>query len=1739
MSDNLKQLDPNYVVAFDYSKGNVAQLVSEFAANGLAVVTRPGHNSKTVYAFTRVEEPSVLDSGEVFTEKHGKKKEQERQHHQHQHGGATKEKLLDRKPLEPAQQPASIRSIAPESLKQSPGIVDSHVSEKSGPANTGRASNNRLEAAKSKMVAGEEAEESIKGRIPGSGKLGGLAGVGAAVTAEEGSKNGLMGHGKGGLKGIKKDELIKDGKQVVNDNKDGLTDAGQKAVKGDKSQLESQGKKIATDAADKLDKDHVVNTGKKLLSGDKKDIIKNGKKAIVKNQLEHQGKNLLSGNGIGGAAAAAEDLERKAGSGSPGEKPDHPEEVALDTGKEYLAEKYGTSGVNRTKSADKAGAHRADESYKSVATDTETVRGFGNGPSTAASTSGANASKDTSAIESEKNALTSAGAQELTGGGRATLFAVVASLDFVQSVTPIYDIEKRKRLESTVNTLVNTVSLTSSDRDLINLEHLTRNPREILYFFYFKNYIRWLLPISLVGVVCRLFSRSVAPWEFNITYTVLLIVWSLLFTGSWAYYYEPLYASKLGKVLSVVTSNNQKLNPPHVVLYKKFCFIPVALLFALCLVTFQFLCFFIEIFVTQLYSGPLSSILALLPTVLISAFIPVITMVYNKFFVDPMVAWENGPNPKKSKSEKNYVLTFLTSYVPLFITLFFYLPLGHKFTPDMKQAVTLYASKFHVPVGASQFNVDINRYKKQFFFYTVTSQIINMVVENILPLVLDNLLPAVLKDGDRPAGEVTSKLDSMVHSRYPQDYHLWKKVESFYASNYGEFDEDRNYSKLVVQFGYIAMFSTIWPLAPFIFTIFDLIIFRTDLWRAFVKCKPSSDLTDLQVSKGGAHKVHVSSAPWDSILEKITYLGSVVSVALLLMYRYSGFPGVGLTTGLEKRDSWYKESPLVYSWSNILLVATAVEHLVLLGYIYFKDILISYQTKFEPVILPSVNIQKPIYTEEVDETAAVMEQVAHEFPVKKNEQAPNEKYSSGVSKTIPNESMSNVSDAKPLPSNDVDNVIYNGQGSKDESYARTSGYNDGFRDGIVDSQKDNDKIYSKDISAAGAKLGNNDDEGVASNAFLKPSSSTRNRSNSSNGVSRNRSTKRSSTYGTTDAKAHPSEKSSKESRHYHNSNSSTQGDGKGTTPPHIVADSQSREIPVQSYGKSGLNSLPSGDAKSPSKSSKSLGSISGLAETSHSSNRPNSSYLENNVPDDDAGATLPETIPTSKNYHTRYDKNGKRIKPAVPDAPTSASVNSDSRVLSENGPVGEVITGAESISAGGLSSDLKSGEPSSAKLESTLQQEVEDNMSAKSPLHSKVSTAKDSAQQGTENMKDTANAKSVENTMKTLDPAAVAKSVNNVSKDPSTFSAEATKIKEKEAPLASTVFNGNSKGAPGDVGSHVPGSTTGSDEKRVATPTSETIAGVNKSSHGHHSKDSSHGVHGEITGVGKASHDNTHGKNTSHGTTQDAANVGKSSQSKHISHVLSEDGSDAGKTAHVKKNTKQTVNDNSDNPETAFVSEKTKDTHGKHAGNAKHTHKTEKGKSTKTADPESPAAQQFGRDVPSITSAGTFGTAESKIDNLTGAIEQSEVTRGATGVKSGSGSTGTPGKANTPSNTATPGTTGSADALDAAVTETASSGARKTPVRSATQSNAGTPRSKGGHSKSGTPSRSKTIGHSSQSKGGSSNAKTADSHKSSAHKGPKSRSSNPELRTKPANGSADSKSKHKSGFLHRMIKKLE
>lgn len=531
---------------------------------------------------------------------------------------------------------------------------------------------------------------------------------------------------------------------------------------------------------------------------------------------------------------------------------------------------------------------------------------------------------------------------------------IVKELPYVQSVVALRDNSKLLEAEG-LSVKASTMALLPTSEQITKLARVTGSPASAMYFAYARNYTRWLMLLSLIGASFRLFSKQ-APWEFNTNYSIIALLWAITFVSIWVGKLEPLYAKKYSysKPFTVTTSSQR------LVFIKKLCFIPVALQFAACLICFQFFCFVLEIFITQIYQGPLGSILALLPTALICSYVPILTIFYDKV-IDKLVSWEKSVDPKQSKIEKKFVFTFLTSYVPLLITLFVYLPLGYHLNSQLTYVADL-CSRYNIPVIQSAFKIDIKRYQNQFFYFVVTNQVIALGVENVLPFVLDKVLPMI--KGENKETSAFKQAEKKMVKDYPEDIELWKQVRNYNLSPWGIFDPEVMVSKMIVQFGYVAMFSTIWPLAPLFCVIFNIIGIKCDFWRCLNKCKPTRIPSDalnkpVQSTQSGSNISSNNMAPWDTILKFVLWVSSLVSPALVIMYNTSNFGGSGLANCLEKRENWFLSSPVNYDWKFIGIFAFASEHFAIFLYIVITKVTKQTQGDKKDSYVPAKTLQEP------------------------------------------------------------------------------------------------------------------------------------------------------------------------------------------------------------------------------------------------------------------------------------------------------------------------------------------------------------------------------------------------------------------------------------------------------------------------------------------------------------------------------------------------------------------------------------------------------------------------------------------------------------------------------------------------------------------------------------------------------------------------------------------------------------
>lgn len=89
--------------------------------------------------------------------------------------------------------------------------------------------------------------------------------------------------------------------------------------------------------------------------------------------------------------------------------------------------------------------------------------------------------------------------------------------------------------------------------------------------------------------------------------------------------------------------------------------------------------------------------------------------------------------------QKIFVLNFITSYLPLFLTAFIYVPFAQLLVPHLdvfQMTVSAFADdKDQMTAPKSGFKINPDRLKHQVIYFVVTAQIVNFALEVVVPFV--------------------------------------------------------------------------------------------------------------------------------------------------------------------------------------------------------------------------------------------------------------------------------------------------------------------------------------------------------------------------------------------------------------------------------------------------------------------------------------------------------------------------------------------------------------------------------------------------------------------------------------------------------------------------------------------------------------------------------------------------------------------------------------------------------------------------------------------------------------------------------------------------------------------------------------------------------------------------------------------------------------------------------------------
>lgn len=229
-----------------------------------------------------------------------------------------------------------------------------------------------------------------------------------------------------------------------------------------------------------------------------------------------------------------------------------------------------------------------------------------------------------------------------------------------------------------------------------------------------------------------------------------------------------------------------------------------------------------------------------------------------------------------ANTQKTFVLGFITSFLPIFITAFVYIPFGRTIISF------LHVNVIHMFFGSSildvgpDFHVDPSRLQQEVISLTVSAQVVSFGEEMILPYVKRILLRKFrnyrfqTREAARSRGRSKTAI-SLLLADPPGESQFLDRVRD--ESDADEYSVQDDILEMCVQFGYLTMFGASWPLVPLGFLINNWIELRGDFLKIIAECqRPAPIRAD-------------SIGPWLAVLEVLTWLGTLSTAAIVYLYR--------------------------------------------------------------------------------------------------------------------------------------------------------------------------------------------------------------------------------------------------------------------------------------------------------------------------------------------------------------------------------------------------------------------------------------------------------------------------------------------------------------------------------------------------------------------------------------------------------------------------------------------------------------------------------------------------------------------------------------------------------------------------------------------------------------------------------------------------------------------------------------
>ncbi|KAF2153232.1 DUF590-domain-containing protein [Myriangium duriaei CBS 260.36] len=408
------------------------------------------------------------------------------------------------------------------------------------------------------------------------------------------------------------------------------------------------------------------------------------------------------------------------------------------------------------------------------------------------------------------------------------------------------------------------------------------------YFAFMQSYFTFLIaPASFGGAAWLLLGK------FSPLYAIASTLWTIVFVEWWRHQEYDL-AVKWGvkgvskiqtkrrqfahetEMTDPVTGETIKAFPAQKRLARQLLTVPFAFAAIGLLGSLIAIAFAIEIFISEIYSGPLKWVLVFLPTGILTTGLPILTGIMTSVAsrLTDFENYETDAAHETAMTQKIFILNFITSYLGIFLTAFVYIPFGCLIVPYLDVfKVTVSAFAEHdgqLKAPKAGFQIDPDRLRKQVIYFTVTAQIVNQGMEVVLPYVKRKLFNKYKKFQSERAAKNGGALPEPSENDHPEEAAFLARVRA--ESELDIYDVTDDLREMVLQFGHLALHSVVWPLTGISFLVNNWIELRTDAIKICVEMqRPTPSRRD-------------TIGPWLDSLSFLSWIGAVSTSALVYMF---------------------------------------------------------------------------------------------------------------------------------------------------------------------------------------------------------------------------------------------------------------------------------------------------------------------------------------------------------------------------------------------------------------------------------------------------------------------------------------------------------------------------------------------------------------------------------------------------------------------------------------------------------------------------------------------------------------------------------------------------------------------------------------------------------------------------------------------------------------------------------------